>query len=263
MKRILSVLVIFSFVFLFFVFTPKEAKATSGCLSQSTASDCDSSIYNCQNNVASFSGNNPGACHALGACYDYVFMNDTTVCFAKKNQPSTPPLECGKSVGASCCPAPDLCLNGLQPTNGGVAGGMCVCENPSNPFPTTVPAPPPASPNTSGSTSTLWCNDGKDVGVLNTAIGCITLFDSTNSTTPLLSFILKWAIGIAGGIAFILIVYAGFMIMTAQGNPERLKAGQELLTSAVSGLILLILSIFVLKFIGVDILGLAKFGFGQ
>ncbi|KKR84165.1 MAG: hypothetical protein UU32_C0049G0003 [Candidatus Woesebacteria bacterium GW2011_GWB1_41_10] len=52
------------------------------------------------------------------------------------------------------------------------------------------------------------------------------------------------------------------MIMTSGGNPERLKAGQELLTSAISGLILLIFSVFVLKFIGVDILKLCKFGFG-
>lgn len=77
-----------------------------------------------------------------------------------------------------------------------------------------------------------------------------------------LSSILKWAVGIGGGIAFLLILYAGFMIMTSAGNPERLKAGQELITSAISGLILLIFSIFILKFIGIDILGLNSFGFG-
>lgn len=49
--------------------------------------------------------------------------------------------------------------------------------------------------------------------------------------------------------------------MTASGDPERLKAGQELLTSAIAGLILLIFSIFILKFIGIDILGLGSFGF--
>ncbi|MEK7061621.1 MAG: hypothetical protein AAB954_03085, partial [Patescibacteria group bacterium] len=78
-----------------------------------------------------------------------------------------------------------------------------------------------------------------------------------------LSFVLKWAVGIGGGIAFLLIIYAGFMIMTSAGNPERLKAGQELLTSAISGLILLIFSVVILKIIGVDILGLNSFGFNQ
>ncbi len=95
---------------------------------------------------------------------------------------------------------------------------------------------------------------------INTAIGCLSVLDNQNA---FLADILKWAVGIGGGIAFLLIVYAGFMIMTAAGNPERLKAGQELLTSALSGLVLLVFSIFILKFIGVDILGLNQFGFGN
>ena len=70
------------------------------------------------------------------------------------------------------------------------------------------------------------------------------------------NFLLKWAIGIGGGIAFLLILYAAFMIMTSQGNPERLKAGQELLTSAISGVLLLVFSVFILNFLGVNILGI-------
>jgi hypothetical protein len=102
------------------------------------------------------------------------------------------------------------------------------------------------------------CDDGTDG--IQTAIGCIHVLGSSEE---FLSDILRWAVGIGGGIAFLLILYAGFMIMTASGNPERLKAGQELLTSAISGLILLIFSVFILKFIGVDILGLGAFGFGK
>ena len=90
---------------------------------------------------------------------------------------------------------------------------------------------------------------------INTAIGCIPMLGNDNGAA-FYGFLLKWAIGIAGGIAFLLIVYAGFMVMTSSGNPERLKAGQELLTSAVSGLVLLILSIFILSLIGVKILQL-------
>ncbi len=95
---------------------------------------------------------------------------------------------------------------------------------------------------------------------ISTAIGCINVLGGQNE---FLGAVLKWAVGIGGGIAFLLIVYAGFMIMTSAGNPERLKAGQELLTSAISGLILLIFSIFILRFIGIDILGLNQFGFGK
>ncbi len=86
---------------------------------------------------------------------------------------------------------------------------------------------------------------------INTAIGCI---DVLGSQEAFLGDLLRWAVGVGSGIAFLLIVYAGFMIMTSSGNPERLKAGQELLTSALSGLVLLVFSIFILNLIGVKIL---------
>jgi len=94
---------------------------------------------------------------------------------------------------------------------------------------------------------------------IDTAIGCIPVED----TSAFMGWILGWAIGVGGGIAFLLIVYASFMVITSQGNPERLKAGQELLTSAISGLIMLVFSVFILRFIGVDILGLDSFGFNN
>lgn len=96
------------------------------------------------------------------------------------------------------------------------------------------------------------CDEGNGI---NTAIGCIPIFNDTNL---FIGFILRWAIGIGGGITFLLIIYAAFMIITSQGNPERLKAGQELLTSAIAGLIMLIFSIFILRVIGVNILGIFK-----
>jgi hypothetical protein len=115
------------------------------------------------------------------------------------------------------------------------------------------------TPAQTSSATGIHGNCGSDA--INTAIGCIPVLGA-NGQNDFLVFLLKWAVGIGGGIAFLLIVYAGFMIMTAAGSPDRLKAGQELLTSAISGLILLVFSIFILKFIGVDILGLDKFGFG-
>lgn len=88
---------------------------------------------------------------------------------------------------------------------------------------------------------------------IDTAIGCVNVLGGQQD---FLNTILRWAIGVGSGIAFLLILYASFMIMTSAGNPERLKAGQELLTSAISGLILLIFSVFILNFIGVNILGI-------
>ncbi len=101
-----------------------------------------------------------------------------------------------------------------------------------------------------------FTNDPNITGKLYTAIGCIPIQNSNE----LIGFILRWAIGIGGGIAFLLIILAGFQIMTSAGNPDRLKAGQELMTSAIAGLMLLIFSVFILKIIGVDILELPGFG---
>ncbi|OGM18693.1 hypothetical protein A2686_03360 [Candidatus Woesebacteria bacterium RIFCSPHIGHO2_01_FULL_38_10] len=109
---------------------------------------------------------------------------------------------------------------------------------------------------TQGGGDTLVECAGGETGV-NTAIGCIPVFNRNE----FLSFILTWIIGIAGGIAFLLIIFAGFLITTSAGNPQRLQAGKELLTAALSGLIFLIFSLYILKFIGVDILGLDRFGF--
>ncbi len=93
---------------------------------------------------------------------------------------------------------------------------------------------------------------------INSAIGCIPFIDNSE----FLGWILGWAVGVGGGVAFLLIALATITIMTSQGNPDKIKEGQERLTSAISGLILLIFTTFVLKFIGIDILRLGNFGFG-
>lgn len=87
-----------------------------------------------------------------------------------------------------------------------------------------------------------------------TAIGCIP-----TSPSEFMERFLSLGIGLAGGIAFLLIIFSGFQMLTSVGNPEKLNAGKELLTSAISGLILIIFSIFLLRLIGVDILGLPEF----
>lgn len=83
-----------------------------------------------------------------------------------------------------------------------------------------------------------------------TAIGCIP----ANGISPFLIFIVPWSIGVGGGLAFLLIIYAGFLISTAAGNPGQVRAGQELLAAAIAGLLMVILSVFLVRFIGQDIL---------
>jgi hypothetical protein len=93
--------------------------------------------------------------------------------------------------------------------------------------------------------------DGKHVW---TAFGCLPT-DSGQFVTTLLQF----GSGIAGGIAFLLIIVGGFQIVMSAGNPEKLNEGKELVTSAIVGLLFIIFSVFLLKLIGVDILAIPGF----
>ncbi len=172
-----------------------------------------------------------------------IFASCTTLTFPNTTclTPGTSP--CTNTSGRNfCC------------TGNGIVLGTTECQVLIGPPASTAPV---SGNPANGSTTSVTCGSGNTIGI-STAIGCIHF----GTTTAFASDILKWAVGIGGGIAFLLALYAGFMIMTSAGNPERLKAGQELLTSAIGGLLLLIFSIFILKIIGVDILGLGAFGFG-
>jgi len=87
-----------------------------------------------------------------------------------------------------------------------------------------------------------------------TAIGCIP-------TQPdlFIKGLLPGVIGMAGGIAFLLMLYGVFTIIMSTGNPEKINQGKEIIVSALVGLIMILFSVFLLKLIGVDILGIPGF----
>ena len=93
-----------------------------------------------------------------------------------------------------------------------------------------------------------------NIGV-NTALGCLPAGDPK----ALITLVLGWATGLGGTIAFLLAIYSGFQMVTAGGDPKRFKSAQETLTSAIGGLILIMLSLLLLNFIGFDILQLPGF----
>jgi hypothetical protein len=72
--------------------------------------------------------------------------------------------------------------------------------------------------------------------------------------------IFKIVLGLAGGIALILIIVSGYRYMASQGNPEAVKAATEQLTSAIIGLLFIIFSFVILQMVGVDILQIPGFG---
>ena len=89
---------------------------------------------------------------------------------------------------------------------------------------------------------------------IETAIGCINV----KSPEGFVSNILTLAIGIGGGLAVLLIIFGGIQILTSAGNPEKIQAGKELITSAIAGLVLIVFSVFILRIIGVEILDIFK-----
>lgn len=106
-----------------------------------------------------------------------------------------------------------------------------------------VTAPPPAT-----------CPLEFGTSGVPTGLGCIP-------TQPdnLVRWLLKYAILMGGGIAFLLSVWGGITILLAAGNPEKINEGKEIIGSAITGLMFIILSVFLLRLIGFDILKLPGF----
>lgn len=103
-------------------------------------------------------------------------------------------------------------------------------------------------------TGTNDCSNCENSGGVWTAIGCIS-----TSSQGFIEDLLPFAIAIAGGIAFVLILFGSLQVMLSAGNPEKLNAGKELVSSAIIGLLLIIFSIFILQLIGVQILRIPGF----
>lgn len=89
---------------------------------------------------------------------------------------------------------------------------------------------------------------------VNTAFGCI-------SGDPVLFFakIFQIAIGIGGGIAFLLTILGIFELITSGGEPEKLNEAKERIVSALSGLLVIVFAIVFLRIIGVNVLQLEGF----
>lgn len=133
------------------------------------------------------------------------------------------------------------------------SGASCICEQSINPS-MAVKLDELCNKLTSGNEKTACMNCASGGGI-STGIGCIPA-DPGNFITD---FLLNRLIGLAGIFAMICIFYSAFQLQTSRGNPEKIKKAQELLTSCIMGLMLIIFSVFILKLIGVDILKIPGF----
>lgn len=88
-------------------------------------------------------------------------------------------------------------------------------------------------------------------GICNTAIGNIS-----TDPTEFAGRILKIATGLAGGLALILMVIGSIRVLTSSGDQQKLSGGRDMIVAAVAGLLFLIFSVLILKFIGVEIVNI-------
>jgi len=79
--------------------------------------------------------------------------------------------------------------------------------------------------------------------------------DTIDSETSFVNWIIKISIPLGITCAFVLLVYAGFMMVTSQGNPDKLQESREVITNAIIGFVVILLSVTLLYLIK-DSLGL-------
>ena len=178
------------------------------------------------------------------SCLGYVAGIQRGLCYP----PST--YSCGEFM-ERCC-EPNFCEGSLEPMSVQMSLmdmsviDICFCFLGSNDPPTPQEPPMKCVPE----------NQSGEVGI-DTAVGCIPIL--TEDTNPFTKFVLGLFIGLGGGTSFVLTIVAGAMITLSAGNPRKIAAGHELFVAAFSGLLFLIFSVFMLRFLGVDILGIPGF----
>jgi len=74
------------------------------------------------------------------------------------------------------------------------------------------------------------------------------------------AFLLRFALGIGGGVAFLGSLLGSFYLLTSAGNPERINQGKKLLFYSITGLLVIVFAVFILQFLGLNLLGIPEFG---
>ncbi len=65
----------------------------------------------------------------------------------------------------------------------------------------------------------------------------------------LINAIVGVAVPVAVLCLIVLVVYAGYMLISSQGNPDKLQEGKEVLTNAIIGFFIIVLSVVILLLI--------------
>ncbi|HCC67634.1 TPA: hypothetical protein DEP90_00225 [Patescibacteria group bacterium] len=84
---------------------------------------------------------------------------------------------------------------------------------------------------------------------LSETLGQVGEFENVSTIEGAVQTIVNIALPLAGTVALILFVIAGYKIITSQGNPDKLKDAKDMITNAVIGLVFILLSVGILVLI--------------
>lgn len=76
--------------------------------------------------------------------------------------------------------------------------------------------------------------------------------------------IARWILGVVGGLALLMFIYGGVMLLISGGNQQRVEQGRQILTNAVIGLVVVFLTYMIISLVlsalGVEAEGWAEIG---
>jgi hypothetical protein len=213
------------------------------CADKSKSSACSNREDYCKQNA-----NSPGGVECVNSSKCTCSSDKTQInCVSKGSGPGgadeKQTFDCN---GPSCISGSNVDQPDFRFANQHITG--IKCNNPTGP----TQLPPPPSPP---------CKQWSGNGVCQTFGSAFGGF----STDPegFIQKIFAILLSVSGGIALLLIIKAGYQLMTAQGNPEKLNNAREQLVAAIVGLVFLIFSFVFLQLIGFDILKVPGFKGGQ
>lgn len=72
---------------------------------------------------------------------------------------------------------------------------------------------------------------------------------STSDVTGLVTNFLQWLLGIAGGVALLMLIYGGVVMVTSTGDQQKMESGKRIVTWTLFGLLIVLASFSIIKIV--------------
>lgn len=100
-------------------------------------------------------------------------------------------------------------------------------------------------------------------GRMYTQLGCLGTnlggFQQEGAAAGVVQALLNVVFSIVGGIGFLTLIYASFIIMTSQSSPERMNYGKKLIVGAIVGIVFSLSAVFIINLLASGILKIPGF----